>query len=269
MVLGGLLALAIRKQTMAFYDISNDSVSPALLIDDEVLELSKRATSHYNFDKEKQIVATYAHLVRKPAKPPKPQANTVVSAGEAKATEKGDMDTDTENKSSDEKIGTKSAASNDAAGTSTGDADKKDDAEKEEVNDEKEKNNIEGDSAAAASASSEVPVKSTDDVPTISNGKNKTGGDIPTVRGAEISNTNTEIPPPVSQPTLKREVSVGEKDAIAEVDAAMALLMEQDSKVTKMIDVTGISRDESSFYLESTDWNLEKAVEIYKSYTQD
>jgi hypothetical protein len=49
-------------------------------------------------------------------------------------------------------------------------------------------------------------------------------------------------------------------------DADVALLVDQDNKVTELVSKCNISRDECRFYLESTDWNVQEAVNIYNSF---
>jgi len=71
------------------------------------------------------------------------------------------------------------------------------------------------------------------------------------------------------RPLLEREASQGEQDALAAVDAAMLVIVTNDSKVTQMSSELKCSRDECLFYLESTNYDLEKAIAIYKGFSMD
>jgi len=85
-----------------------------------------------------------------------------------------------------------------------------------------------------------------------------------------VSPTIVSASTPINaQPLLQRESSQGEHDAVAGVDAAMLTIIANDDKVTLMSSQVKCSRDECLFYLESTNYDLEKAISIYKGFSMD
>ena len=70
---------------------------------------------------------------------------------------------------------------------------------------------------------------------------------------------------------VENEISMSMKAALAvaeqvEKDEDMARLVEHDNKVSLLASKCSIGRDECRFYLESTDWNVDEAVNIYNSF---
>jgi hypothetical protein len=85
-------------------------------------------------------------------------------------------------------------------------------------------------------------------------------GNIPQSREIEASPVSGQ-----SGPALERYISQGEREALAAVEA----LQQNDQKVTAMCVETKCKRDECIFYLESTDYDLSKAIALYKSLILD
>lgn len=63
--------------------------------------------------------------------------------------------------------------------------------------------------------------------------------------------------------SMKAALAVAEQ---VEKDEDMARLVDHDNKVSMLASRCNIGRDECRFYLESTDWNVEEAINIYNSF---
>ena len=94
---------------------------------------------------------------------------------------------------------------------------------------------------------------------------------------AEVANTNAFGDQGVAHTTqasaddeegisssMKAALAIAEQ---AQKDEEMARLVEHDNKVSLLASKCNISRDECQFYLESTDWNVDEAINIYNSFT--
>lgn len=81
---------------------------------------------------------------------------------------------------------------------------------------------------------------------------------------AQVANVVGTAEEDVMSSSMKAAMAIAEQ---ADKDEDMARLVDRDRKVSLLASKCNISRDECQFYLESTDWNVEEAVNIYNSFT--
>lgn len=242
---------------MAFYTVSCDDVSPSLLLDPEILQLVSTQTIVSNFEKELSIISQHADLVQDAATPPSAVVPVVKNVD---------------------------VVANDASPATLVQAQVPAPVPAPMPAPVPTETSVIAD--VISDAGSPVVVEgseiqpSTDAEPGAA--KEVAGGDVsspgpvvenqPSVAADDISPTivSSTPPPPVDiAPPLEKARSTGEEEAVAAVDAAMAALIENDEKVSKMSSQMNCSRDECLFYLESTNYDLEKAIAIYKGFSMD
>jgi hypothetical protein len=219
---------------MAFYSVSCDDLSPSLLLDQEVLRLTCAQTIVSNFEKELSIISQHADLVQENAipSPTVPAVKNVVANDAPSATPV-------------------------LEGAIVADAISDTGAHLVVVADESQPFKDVEPVAAKEEAGGDI----TSPEPTVENQPSVAVDTSPTIVGS--------TPPANIVPPLERSSSKGEEEAVAAVDAAMAALIENDEKVSQMSSQMNCSRDECLFYLESTNYDLEKAIAIYKGFSVD
>jgi len=238
---------------MAFYTVSCDDVSPSLLLDSEILQLVSAQTIVSNFEKELSIISQHADLVQDAAIPPSAVEPVVKNVD---------------------------VVANDAPPPTLVQAPVPAPMPAHVPMETSVIADVISDTGAPVVVEASDIQPSTDAEPGAA--KEVAGGDVsspgPAVENQssvatdDISPTivSSTPPPPVDiAPPLEKARSTGEEEAVAAVDAAMAALIENDEKVSKMSSQMSCSRDECLFYLESTNYDLEKAIAIYKGFSMD
>ena len=261
---------------MAQYSIASQA-DLSLCIDPKVKELLQIATHTSDFETERRIIDQYVEIRRIQAKAEaEEEAKKKKADDDAAALEEKEKEDVAKAKEVEEEMeALRINYSNvDKGGESISNVDTTVDSERKVKPLENTNKNSEVDTDVNTQIDIATPM---------STGDKKTVASTPVINSInEISNakanpatleivSETETQPAIDgyykNNAIQRADSIGEREALAAVDKAILVELKiKDEKVTAMLLETKCgSRDECIFYLDSADYDLSAAIELYKS----